>query len=150
MPLVCSPGHGRSCRRCARRPCAGPPTYPRYAWRTILDPLFLALDSDRGESFRFIGTYGDSPLEGYQTGAKTLEHQLLFNYRQYSPSQIESLCANPMNEAGCPAPAPPNHISECPVRLASSPDWQNKAAHFVEKFCPGDVAYFNATLGLSY
>jgi hypothetical protein len=110
----------------------------------------LDLDANNGESFRFIGTYGDSPAGGYQSGVATLEHQLLFDYRQYPVAQVESLCANPLNETGCPAPSPPNHISECPVNLANSPRWENDAAHFIEKFCPGDVAYFNRTLGLSY
>jgi hypothetical protein len=141
-------------------PCLGPPSYPPYELRVVFDPAYLLLDASQGEQFRFIGTYGDSPLGGYQSGSETLEHQMLFNYcsggffsscppSSYSTSQIESLCADPNNEAGCPAGAP-DHISDCPVNLSTSPAWENAAAHYVEKFCPGNINYFNKALGLAY
>lgn len=133
-------------------PCLTPPTYPPYQTDRLKtdDPRYLGVDAARGESFRFVGTFGDSPAGGYQSGVFTLEHQLLFDYSTYSASQIESACANPYNEAGCPVPVPPDHLSECPVNLPGQPSWETAAAHYVEKFCPGDVAYFDNTFGLNY
>ncbi len=130
--------------------CLGPPTYPKYSDRQKNDPQWLAADAAQGDSFQFIGTYGDSPAGGYQSGAETLQHQLLFDYNTYSSDQINQLCANPFSENSCPAPAPPDHISECPVGYPGEPSWESSIDHFVEKFCPGDVTYVNNVLGLSY
>jgi hypothetical protein len=145
--------------------CLGLPSYPDYLKEISTksdDPSYLQQDSSSGEQFHFIGTYGDPvniPVLGnaYGSGGETLEHQLLFDYNTYSSSQVESKCgnfalANPVDESGCPAPAPPDHISQCPVSLPLSltPDWEQAAAHYVVKFCPGNVNYFNHTLGLSY
>jgi hypothetical protein len=125
--------------------CGGPPSYPPYGQRDSYDPAVIAVDVAQGNPFRFIGSYGDSPAGGYQSGAKTLEHQLLFDYNTYSESQIESLCADPNHEAGCPV-ARPDHLSECPVDQTLS--WET--AHYVEKYCPKDVSFVNGVLFLPY
>ena len=125
--------------------CGGPPSYPPYGQRDTYDPPVISVDMAQGNPFRFIGSYGDSPADGYQSGAKTLEHQLLFDYNTYSASRIETLCADPNHESGCPI-APPDHLSECPVDQTLS--WQT--AHYVEKYCPGDVSFFNQGLFLPY
>jgi hypothetical protein len=158
--------------------CVGPPSYPPYGDRDHRDRdhTYLSLDASVNgliDPFRFIGTFGDSPIGGYQSGSQTLEHQLLFDYQSHPETSVESLCSNSLDESGCPAPEPPDHISDCPV--ANDPDndgddnvnegdssvsvpfddgpplmasWET--AHYVEKYCPGNVAYFNASVGLSY
>jgi len=126
--------------------CTGPPSYPTYTDRTTFDPQLLGIDASDHDLFHFIGTWGDSPAGGYQSGTETIEHQLLFDYSHYSHTTIDSLCANPNNESGCPLSTPPDHLSECPVN--NPPTWAT--AHYVEKFCPGDVDYFNSVLGLYY
>jgi hypothetical protein len=153
--------------------CLGPPTYPDYNARgqSNQDPTYLSDDGSSGEQVRFIGTYNDSPFvptvfgqyNAYGTGAETLEVQMLFNYQgntdlqiKESYAQVEATCANSSNESGCPV-APPDHISECtvdyyniPGHTPTMPIWVGLTGHFVVKYCPGDVAYFNQTLGLQY
>jgi hypothetical protein len=132
--------------------CVTLPSYPKYQDRQKNDPGWLAADTGPDTAFHFIGTYGDplgiGPIKFYGTGAETLEHQMLFDYNTYSASQIESACAKPLDESGCPAPSPPDHISECPILFF--PDWEQDAGHFVEKFCPGDVTFVDNVLGLPY
>lgn len=135
---------------CAETPiisfgCGGPPSYPPYEQRASFDPIVLSVDDSQGDPFRFIGSYGDSPAGGYQSGAKTLEHQLLYDYNTYSDSQTESRCGEPSAESGCPI-GKPDHLSECPVDQTLP--WET--AHYVEKFCPGDVKFFDDSLHLSY
>lgn len=108
--------------------CGGPPSYPPFDQRDKIDPRVLALDQADGELFQFIGSLGDSPASGYGSGAETLEHQLLYDYNS-SPAKTVS---------------PPDHVSECPVEKTLS--WET--AHYVEKYCPGDVKYFNSALNL--
>jgi hypothetical protein len=116
---------------------------------------------------------------GYQTGAEELQHQLLFNYNNVSSDTINKSCYDSLNEGGCPIIRPWDHISECPVAddadndqddtingglppldltdgvLGDPGDGPNllegwETAHFVEKYCPGNVRFFNSRLGLSY
>jgi hypothetical protein len=137
---------------CALGACVGPPSYPPYQFRQAYDPLYLRVEARASNSFRFAGTYGDSPAGGYQSNAETLQHQMLFPYSHTMTSDaVNDLCSNPFDESRCPAPAPPDHISTCPVKLglvSLIPDWAT--AHYVVKYCPDDVAYFNNTLGLNY
>ena len=146
---------------CATTDCFGPPGYPDYGLRDDecldllchqpnpdYDPTLLALDRQAGEPFRFIGTVGDHVVaKGFDAygppGEENLQHQLLF---QYGPCEggIAGLAKNP---EACPAPAPPDHISDCPI-TDQSPQWVKDDAHFIEKFCPGNAAYFDQTLGL--
>jgi len=141
-----SPINGACGQALGHGPCIGPPTYPDYGERAARDAAYVSLDSRGGRSFYFIGTYGDSPIGGYQSGAKTLAHQLLFTEPE---SAIDSACGNPLKESACPA-APLDHISDCPVdSVPNLPAWEKSAAHYVEKFCPGNVNYFNTVLGLS-
>jgi hypothetical protein len=138
---------------CVSIACLHPPSYPKYDDRETNDPKWLATDVKQGYSFHFIGTYGDPASLGglplFGAGVETLQHMLLFHYSNtLTPDVINQLCGNPSNEGGCPAP-PPDHISECPITSAS-PNWEKDAGHYVEKFCPGDVEYFNNTLGLQY
>ena len=126
--------------------CFGPRSYPEYDQRAARDPAYVHLDAPGGRPFYLIGTYGDSPIGGYQSGTKTLEHQLLFTAPE---SAIDSACGDPRDESACPA-APPDHISDCPVDgVPNLPEWEKSAAHYVEKFCPSNVNYFNTVLGLS-
>jgi hypothetical protein len=137
--------------------CLGPIGYPGWGTRVYSDHSELNFDAEHGNRFRFIGTYGDSleligPIALYgSTGAENLEHTLLFPYGGLNPlglqvSTVENVCADPLNESHCPAPAPPDHISNCPIGK-KPPPWE--VAHFVVKYCPGDVAYINNTIGLS-
>jgi len=125
--------------------CAGPPSYPPYGARKSIDPQVISVDDAQNDPFHFIGSFGDSPVGGYQDGAKTLEHQMLFDYNSYSEDQIESLCGNTSNESSCPV-AKPDHLSDCPVDQTLS--WET--AHYVEKYCPGDVSFVNGALFLLY
>jgi len=129
---------------CASAVCVGPPGYPSYGLRQALDPLALTLDERSGNAFRFLGTVGDTvptPIGNSYgpSGNENLQHQLLFDYSHCSDS----------SGVTCPAPAPPDHISDCPI-TPQSPSWEQQSQHFVVKFCPGNVTYFNKTLGLSY
>ena len=169
--------------------CVGPSSYPRYSTHEATAPAALALDISGGlhQAFHFIGTFGDSPgkaptpfgtniIPGYQLGAQTLDHQLLFNYDAFPGGTVDFECADSLDESSCPITQPFDHISECPVsndpdrdldmvgydHLDSDRDggsggddggspvapWET--AHFVEKYCPGNVSYFNSQLGLSY
>ena len=116
------------------------------------DPNDFRLDSSG--VFRFIGTWGDEVpisrtlvLDGpaYGTGDETLQHELLV--KENRP------CTTATNNAGCPSPPDEistwlNHagINECKI-----PDsgWAKADQHFIVKFCPGNVNYFNTALGLS-
>ena len=129
---------------CASVVCAGPPGYPSYGVRQQVDPVLLSLDERGGDAFRLLGTVGDTvptPIgDSYgPSGDQNLQHQLLFDYPHCSDS----------SGITCPAPAPPDHVSDCPI-TSQSPSWVQQSQHFVVKFCPGDVKYFDKTLGLSY
>jgi hypothetical protein len=129
---------------CASAVCVGPPGYPSYGLRQTLDPLALTLDERSGNAFRFLGTVGDTvptPIGNSYgpSGDENLQHQILFDYSHCSDS----------SGITCPAPAPPDHISNCPI-TSQSPSWAKQSQHFVVKFCPLDVTYFNTALGLSY
>jgi hypothetical protein len=118
-------------------------------------------------------------VPGYQTGAEELQHQLLFNYDQVSSHEINDRCHDSLNEGGCPIVRPWDHISECPVADDADNDQDDtingglppfdltdglfgnpgdgpnlveswEEPHFVEKYCPGNVRFFNSKLGLSY
>jgi hypothetical protein len=156
---------------CATSACLGPPGYPDYGLRDekyrppnnalnpAYDPYLLQLDQRAGEPFRFIGTEGDHiPVKGPSVGPvgvtvdaygppgpENLQHQLLFAYGSYGSCEENRV----FDPEACPAPAPPNHVSDCPID-SQSPQWVQDDAHFIEKFCPGNVAYFNRTLGLHY
>jgi hypothetical protein len=158
---------------CGTPACLGPPSYPDYNNRGTYDEGaggYLGMDQSRGNNMHFIGTYGDSPavvmplhlfvFHAYGTGAETLEHQIPFWYSTQNPPSsgtytsdyIEAHCnvmpgavVNPQ----CPAPSPPDYISSCPVDYYSVAQWIVDTGHFVVKYCPGVINYFNSTLGLS-
>lgn len=133
----------------------GYPEFSSLAARVSDDQAYIARDNSLHNPFRLIGTWGDEirvngpPILGYfpayGTGNETLQHQLL----------VESAsCVSASNDSGCPDP--PDHISawspsspatnECKI---SNRGWVNEDAHFIVKFCPGNVNYFNTVLGLS-
>jgi Fibronectin type III domain len=133
--------------------CAGPADtgYPAYDDRFSRDPGLFAKDRAEGEPFRFIGTNGDKVSisffsihqPSYGTGNETLQHQLLVRHGG---------CVSAKDDAGCPEDLKhprrwPDHISNCKI-----PDrgWENDDQHFIVKFCPGNVTYFNQTLRLTY
>jgi len=124
--------------------CVGPAGYPAYLARWSDDVSPLASDSGQDPPFRFVGTWGDGahvPVLGnaYQSGDDTLQHQLLVTGKN---------CSDLSNDADCPdLPNGPDHISEC--RIPSS-GWVNDDQHFIVKFCPSNVDYFNKALGLQY
>ena len=148
-PLRVALGPGPS-----RGSCVGPAGYPSYDDRVSTDRTIFGQDLNQGNPFRFIGTNGDEvhivfklPVinttvvdqPAYGTGNKTLQHQLLVR---------KGRCVSKGNDSGCPeAPRGPNHISNCPI-----PDsgWIHRDQHFIVKFCPGNVSFFNQTLGLTY
>lgn len=123
--------------------CVGVPGYPEYDSRVARDRGYF--QQDHSGVFRFIGTYGDSvyanvPVIGgpaYGDGNETLQHQLLVK---------GDSCGNSAG-ANADCPDPPDHISECDI---PSMGWIFDDQHFIVKFCPGNVAYFNQVLGLSY
>jgi hypothetical protein len=136
--------------------CLGPPGYPTYqrgdlTWTT--DRFDLRQDGGRDPAFRFIGTFGDEvranipgsqqQTPGYEVGSATLQHQLLV---------VGSNCTSAGNHASCPSP--PDHVSECVLpegrQVNNRNRWIYDTGHFVVKWCPGNVAYFNRALGLTY
>lgn len=136
------------------RGCVGPAGYNSFGGRfdQSNDPQDLRLDSSG--VFRFIGTWGDEvPIThslvadgpAYGVGDETLQHELLVI--QNRP------CVTAVNNAGCPPP--PDEISTWPGRGGTNeckiPDrgWAKVDQHFIVKFCPGNVNYFNTVLGLS-
>lgn len=133
--------------------CAGPadPGYPAYDDRFSRDPGLFALDRAEREPFRFIGTNGDEVVisfffihqPSYGTGNETLQHQLLVRHGS---------CVSAHDDRGCPQDPKdpgrwPDHISNCQIPASG---WEHDDQHFIVKFCPGNVAYFNQTLGLTY
>ncbi len=104
-------------------------------------------------------------LHGYGIGSATLEAQMPFWYSTTDPpspgtvtaTDVEQNCtvkkgANggwPQVDSACPAPKQADYISPCPVDFFSVPQWIQDTGHFVVKYCPGVVEYFNSTLGLS-
>lgn len=128
--------------------CVGPADtgYPEYDSRIAIDASVLSRDRAAGEPFRFIGTNGDEVVikflgdhPAYGTGDETLQHQLLVE---------QGRCVSQTDDAGCPeGPGSwPDHISNCPIPASG---WARDDQHFVVKFCPGNVNYFNTVLGLS-
>jgi virginiamycin B lyase len=131
-----------------------PAGYPKFSDRYSAGSTGLAYDNSLGDPlypdpFRFVGTWGDSPTTklgpitlnnayGGPYSDETLQHQLLVTGSQ---------CNNQGNITSCPSP--PDHVSGCSIS-SSSPAWVRADAHFIVKFCPDDVAYFNRTLGLNY
>ncbi|MBV9280014.1 MAG: alpha/beta fold hydrolase [Chloroflexi bacterium] len=136
--------------------CVGPSGYPDYDSRVSTDAGYLTQDKAASYAFRLIGTWGDSviitikypdigPIGGgtiisgpaYGTGDETLQHELLVT----GPT-----CADAKHNADCPDwPHSPDHISECPI---PGNGWVKDDQHFIVKFCPGNIDYFNYTLGL--
>lgn len=136
------------------RGCVGPAGYNSFEGRfdQSNDPQDFRLDG--GGVFRFIGTWGDEvPIThslvadgpAYGVGDETLQHELLVI--QNRP------CVTAANNAGCPSP--PDEISTWPGTSGTNeckiPDrgWARVDQHFIVKFCPGNVNYFNTVLGLS-
>lgn len=123
--------------------CLGPVGYPSYGLRDTLDPAYLQLDAAMGNPFRFVGTWGDTvPIPPFfgaygPAGAENLQHELLVTGSNCDLG-VSTDC-----------PAPPDHVSGCPI-FASSPQWVQDDQHFITKFCPENVAYVNGVLHLSY
>jgi len=104
-------------------------------------------------------------LHSYGIGAPTLEAQMPFWYSTTDPpgpgtvtaTDVEQNCTVkadknggwPQVDSHCPAPKEADKISPCPVDFFSVPQWIQDTGHFVVKYCPGVVDYFNSTLGLS-
>ena len=150
---------------CLGPTCLNAPGYPNYTNRVndcipqghgcMPNPDYdnRLLDEDRGagDPFRFIGTVGDSivvpQVFGWSAygppGRENLQHELLFHYT----FSCTGLPPFPQGES-CQAPQPPDHVSECPI-TSKSPQWVVKDAHFIEKFCPGNVSYLNTVLGIN-
>jgi hypothetical protein len=126
--------------------CLGPTGYPQYnpaQLRYARDRRQLALDAAAGYPVHFLGTSGDTvPIVAGGAygppGPQNLQHDVMVT---------GSKCVDQINNADCPPPA--DHISGCPI-ASNSPQWVKDDQHFIVKFCPDDVAYLNATLGLSY
>lgn len=145
---------------CVTLLCGSIPGYPEWNKRETFDQQWLTFDASEGWGFRFIGTYGDEVrinlpighLDSYGSGAETLEHQLPFPYSSsLHEAEVRSLCGNPLQEDTCPASAPPDHISEhCEIVEHLVPAWEEREGHYVVKYCPSNVAYFNSVLGLAY
>ena len=119
---------------------AGYPRYPRSL--TQQDPKLLALDNATGDQMRLIGTEGDTvPMPGGGAygppGPENLLHQLLLSHCKMKSGSPKS----------CSISVPPDHVSTCPI-TSKSPQWVQNDQHFITKFCPGNVAYFDAVLGL--
>ncbi len=147
-------------RTFALGPCVGPPGYPPYDARFSLDPNYLTQDGGNSPAFRFIGSLGDEvrvalpgghgSTPGYETGNDTLQHQLLVTGGKCTAT----------NRADCPSRV--DHVSECQIPeqrwvhnrvtpvVTDQNRWIYDTGHFVVKWCPGNVAYFNRTLGLTY
>jgi hypothetical protein len=125
---------------CATPLCLGPVGYPNYSGRIGYDAYYLDNDRQSGYSFRFIGTWGEQVL-GYGSGNDTLQVQLLVKGAQ---------CGDGTDNSACPSP--PDHISDCPiVPNSTNTNWWVTGQtnyHFVVKYCPDVVAYFNKTLKL--
>ena len=133
---------------CATAICLGPTGYPNYGLRDILDSVWLKLEAHFGNPVRFIGTQGDTvPLfafiGGYgPSGTENLQHELLVT---------GSSCAYGSDQSACPAP--PDHVSGCDIDTNSvyaNTQWIQDDQHFITKFCPDNVNYFNRVLGLQY
>ena len=134
--------------------CGGVPGYPDYyldqpAFRWGRDLSYSGQDGGSNPVFHFIGTLGDqvrvkigSGTEpAYQTGLLTLQHELV----------VRGWCSDG-GHTGCALA--PDHVSNCPVTEDSNPKrrdhWIYEDGHFIEKFCPGNVAYVDKVLGLRY
>jgi hypothetical protein len=142
---------------CVTIGCVKIASYPEWEEREVNDPKYLTSELESGETFHFIGTYGDPvevPILGhaYGTGPETLEHQLLFPYNPptFTYEEVQALCADPSNESGCPAYGPIDHISACPLVESAVPSWEWHEGHYVVKYCPDDVAFVNKELKLQY
>jgi hypothetical protein len=142
-------------------PCTGPTGYPNYNARfaTSNDPSELNQDAAAGYPVLFIGTQGDTvpvfaaafvPVGAYgPSGPENLQHELLVTGKEFFGTG--SACSYPNNQTDCQAP--PNHISECDIDTSgpyANTAWIQDDQHFITKFCPGNVAFFNNSLGLSY
>jgi hypothetical protein len=127
----------------------GPEGYPDYSKRTDADhgPAYLATDAKTDNRFRFIGTWGEKVL-GYGIENNTLQVQLLVKGSPTDPQGAQ--CGYGTNNLACPSP--PDLISDCPiVPNSTNSNWWVTGPinyHFVVKWCPDDVAYFNKTLRL--
>lgn len=146
------------------------PGYPDFQSHVYYDThLYLPLDRKLGFPFRFIGTWGDGikipvkigPIDLGDTYAyggpysdETLQHQLLVTGPNCSINGITADCPRypngPDNVSGSlGASAPYPHNLDCSITI-SSPAWVRSTSHFVVKFCPENVAYFNGVLSLPY
>jgi hypothetical protein len=134
---------------CTSAACLNVPGYPDFnpaQTRFARDRDQLRRDAAAGYPVRFVGTFGDTvpiPPGGFGAyglpGPDNLQHELLVTGSQ---------CAVSINyTADCPPPA--DHISGCPI-VPGSPGWVEDDQHFITKFCPDNVAYFNSVIGLSY
>jgi hypothetical protein len=131
---------------CATILCLGPTGYPNYGLRDTLGRVWLKIEAHFGNPVRFIGTQGDTvPVfaftGGYgSSGPENLQHELLVT---------GDSCAYGANQSACPAP--PDHVSGCDIDT-STPfvQWIQDDQHFITKFCPDNVRYFNNVLGLQY
>ncbi len=127
--------------------CLGPTGYPKYnpdKQRYARDRRHLEQDANAGDPVHLLGTSGDTvPIfagGAYgPAGKENLQHELMVTGPQ---------CGDQGNNTDCPAP--PDHVSGCPIDPKTSPSWVNDDQHFIVKFCPDDVAYVNNALGLSY
>ena len=126
--------------------CLEPPGYPAYDSRVSRDQGYLPKDSGRSAPFRMIGTWDDEVvisllgvnLPAYGVEDATLQVELLQNGQPCS-----DLGSSPVT-SGCPdSPTGPDHVSECKIPANG---WIRRDQHFIVKFCPKVVDYFNETL----
>jgi hypothetical protein len=134
---------------CTSAACLGPIGYPPYSLRDIFGKVYLKIEGAAGNPVRFIGTQGDTvptPPFGFgaygPSGAENLQHELLVTGDN---------CSFGGNQSDCPAP--PDHVSGCDIDTNGpygSTTWIQDDQHFITKFCPDNVTFFNGILRLSY
>lgn len=154
-----SPINGVCAGRNVGLPCGGPPGYPPYADRFFLDPAYLLQDGGTNAAFRFVGTLGDEvrvnlpgpkgSTPGYETGNDTLQHQLLVTgynctagHQSDCPSRVDHI-------SECQLPEQPWVLNRVTPVVTDQNRWIYDTGHFVVKWCPGNITYFNRVLGLT-
>jgi hypothetical protein len=147
-----------------------PPGYPKFSPRVAHDKGYLKQDASYfdpfgvSDPFRFVGTWGDSPAVKLclglltQFGCVGRDLGTVYSYGgpngPYSDETLQhellvsgASCNNQGTTTACPSP--PDHVSGCSIS-DSSLDWIKEDSHFIVKFCPNVVSYFNSTLRLRY
>ena len=154
-----SPINGVCAGRNLGVPCSGPPGYPAYSARFLVDPTYLIQDGGSSPAFRFIGTLGDEvrvnlpgpagSTPGYETGNDTLQHQLLVTGSGCTASSHTDCTTRVDHISECQLPEQPWVLDRVTPAVTDQNRWIYDTGHFVVKWCPGNIAYFNNVLGLT-